>query len=136
MIRLKPSFYGEVGPESSFIREGYIISGIEHLEVLDSTLPKDDIVSLAGICCLVSEKAKQALIESGLTENDFGEALIKTGELVYRNSYYFIKLTIQHEEINVYHNSYLIVSNTVYNNLKKLNISNCIAVKNIGSNLN
>lgn len=127
MKLIRPNFYGEVGNNSLFEINGFIVTKINRLEIIVYETPPNDIVALSAICCIVSEKARKVLIEVGLREKDFDEVFFvsKKKGLSITSNYYFIKLDVKRKNIEVYRNTNLLVSDEIMKIIFNLNIGDC-----------
>lgn len=127
MKLIKPIFYGKVGNNSLFETNGGIVTKINHLEIIIYETPPNDIVALSPVCCIVSEKARKVLIGIGLKEKDFDKVFFisKKKGLSITSNYYFIKLGVKQNNIKIYRNTNLLVSDEIMQKIIKLNIGEC-----------
>lgn len=114
---IQPSFYGELGRDSIFVYNGFIIKKIIKLVIISSRFPDNDITSVPGICCLVTEKGKEALISLGLSPEYFHLAVMQKeiGEKLF-----FIDIDAHCEGIEIFRGTKLKIEEEKYNTLRSL----------------
>ena len=113
---LVPMFFGEIADGCDIKRNGFLINKISKLVITARNNPENDVVMLPGVCCMTTEKGKNALIEIGLSKSNFHEVEImsnKSGVL------YFIDVDAKGKGIEIYHGTKIRIDTDKYDILKK-----------------
>ena len=112
---VKPQFYGMLGDNSILHTEHFIVKSIDSLELVVSELPSADILSLSGVCCLVTESGKSCINKCGLDEHFFHKVNIKGMDI---EPLYYIDPRAKGKEIEVYRSASLLVEDKELSNFK------------------